>query len=301
MPFPSKPVQLLFSAAMNKPKVSIICVTFNSADCLPDLLKSLEKLPPGEIETIFVDNHSSDSSVEIIRKWRRASLFVQNERNLGWSAANNQGAKTAKGELIFLANPDIRFEPKALQHLIDFLEEHPEFAAATPQLLNPDGSVQPSCRRLPTLTDLIFQMSGLAFLFPKSVFNRWKMPEFEHQSFREVEQPMASAFMVRREAFEKAGGLDERFFVFFGDVDFCRQLKEAGYRMAFRPEAKVFHRRGSSTREMGAAFYFSSHFGFFRYLWKWSNPFQKVLLLLLWSLIFLTAGGRAAFGLVFRR
>ncbi len=289
------------TAEKNRPKVSAVCVTFNSADCLPDLLRSLEKLSPDEIEILFVDNHSSDSGVELIRKWDRTSLVVQNERNEGWSAANNQGLKVAKGEFILLANPDIWFEPQALQGLVRFLEEHSEFAAAAPQLLNPDGSVQPSCRRLPTLSDLVFQMTGMAFLFPKSFFNRWKLPEFDHQTFREVEQPMASAFLVRRGAFEKAGGLDERFFVFFGDVDFCRKLKEAGFRIAFWPESKVFHRRGSSTREMGAAFYFSSHFGFFRYLWKGAGWLQKGVLLLLWPLVFLTAAGRAAIHSIFRR
>ena len=286
---------------MNKLKLSVICATYNSGDCLPALLRSLEKLPSDAAEIIFVDNNSSDASVAIIRKWGRASVLVQNERNQGWSAANNQGVAAAKGEWLFLVNPDVWFEPEALEGLVRFLEQHPEFAAVAPQLLNCKGGVQPSCRRLPQVADLLFQVSGLAFLFPKSFFNRWKMPEFDHQSAREVEQPMASAFLVRREAFEKTGGLDERFFVFFGDVDFCRQLKRGGYRMAFFPEAKVFHRRGGSTSNMGAAFYFSSHSGFFRYLWKWSNPLQRIALLLLWPLVFLTAVGRAAVGLIFQR
>ena len=286
---------------MSSPKLSIACVTFNSADRLPDLLKSLEKLPADRFEIIFIDNGSSDSSTKLIRKWGRASLLIQNEQNLGWSAANNQGAKASKGGFIFLVNPDVWFEWTNLQRLAQFLYGHPEFAAAAPQLLNPDGSVQPSCRRLPTLADLIFQMTGLAILFPQSFFNRWKIPKFDYESFHEVEQPMASAFLTRREVFEKIGGLDERFFIFFGDVDFCRRLKEAGLRIAFVPDAKVFHQGGGSTRKMGAAFYFSSHFGFFRYLWKWSGPLQKLLLLFLWPLVFTTAVGRAAVGLMFRR
>jgi len=112
---------------------------------------------------------------------------------------------------------------------------------------------------------------------------------------------MASAFLARREAVEKIDGLDERFFVFFGDVDLCRRLKEAGLRIAFVPEVKFFHQRGGSTRQMGVAFYFSSHFGFYRYLWKWANPLQKPLLLLLWPLVFLTAVGRAVTAALSRR
>ena len=286
---------------MNRAKISILCVTFNSADSLPDFFLSLERLPGDGFETILVDNHSSDSTVETIRHRGGVFRLIENEQNLGWSAANNRGLGTAKGEFVFFANPDIWFEPEDLQKLVGFLDEHPEFAAAAPQLLNPDGSVQPSCRRLPTPADLVFQMAGLAFLFPRTFFNHWKLPEFDHQSFREVEQPMASAFLVRRTALEKVGGLDERFFVFFGDVDLCRRLKEARLRIAFQPEAKVFHRLGGSTRKMGPAFYFSSHFGFFRYLWKWSGPLQKLLLLSLWPLVFTTAALRAAVGLVSRR
>ncbi|MCI0404459.1 MAG: glycosyltransferase family 2 protein [candidate division Zixibacteria bacterium] len=286
---------------MSNPRLSVVCVTFNSADCLPDFLESLEKLPADEFEAIFVDNNSTDSTVELIQKRSRTSLVIQNEQNLGWSAANNQGLEAAKGDFVFFANPDIWFEPEDLPKLAGFLDEHPEFAAAAPQLLNPDGDIQPSCRRLPTPADMVFQMTGLAFLFPKSFLNRWKMPEFDHQCLREVEQPMASALLVRRAAFEEIDGLDERFFVFFGDVDFCRRLKKAGLRIAFVPEAKVFHQRGGSTSKMGAAFYFSSHFGFFRYLWTWSGSLQKVLLLSLWPLVFLTAVGRAAFASIFRR
>jgi len=288
-------------AEKSSPKVSVICATFNSADCLPDFLSSLEKFPAGEIEVLFVDNHSSDSSVDLVRKWNRATLLISNQENLGWSAANNQGVKAARGEFVFFANPDTWFQPEALRGLVRFLEQRPEFAAASPQLLDPSGGIQPSCRRLPTLADLVFQTAGLAFLFPKSFFNSWKLPEFDHRTFREVQQPMASALLVRREALAKLDGLDERFFVFFGDVDFCRRLKEAGYRIAFVPEAKVFHRRGASTRKMGAVFYFSSHFGFFRYLWKWSNLLQKTFLLLLLPLVILTAVGRAVFGSVFLR
>lgn len=286
---------------MSKPKISVVCVTFNSADSLPDFLKSIEKLPTDEFEVIFVDNHSDDSSIELIQKWGRASQLIQSEQNMGWSVANNHGIRVSKGQLIFFANPDIWFEANDLQESARFLDGHPEFAAVAPQLLNPEGSVQPSCRRLPTLADLVFQMTGLAILFSKSFFNRWKMPDFNHQSFREVEQPMASAFLVRRKAVEKIGGLDERFFVFFGDVDLCRRLKEAGLRIAFVPEVKFFHRRGGSTRQMGAAFYFSSHFGFYRYLWKWANPWQKLLLLLLWPLVFTAAVGRAAAAALSRR
>lgn len=287
-------------AVMSKPKVSAVCVTYNSADVLPDFLGSLDNLP-AVWEIIFVDNASGDGTVELVSKWGRAAHLIKNEKNSGWSTANNHGIAAAKGELIFLANPDIRFEIKELQKLVKFLDEKPEFSAAAPQLLNPDGSIQPSCRKLPTIADLFFQMTGLGFFLPRSVFNRWKMPGFDLQNFRDVEQPMASALLVRREVFRRIGNFDENFFVFFGDVDWSRRLKQAGLRTAFWPEAKVFHRRGASTRKMGARFYFSAHFGFFRYLWKWSGIFRKAGLLLLWPLVFLAAVGRAVLSPFFRR
>ena len=286
---------------MNNPRISIICVTFNSAADLPDFLQSVEKLPPEWAEVIFIDNASSDKTSELIEIWGKAGQFVRNEENRGWSAANNQGVTISTGKLLFFANPDVWFEVAALQKLVWFLDGHSEFDAAAPQLLNRNGAVQPSCRRLPTVADLFFQISGLAFLFPCSFLNRWKMPDFEHKDFREVQQPMASALLIRRETFEKVGGIDEQFFVFFGDVDFAHRLKEAKRRTAFYPEARMFHQQGSSTRKMGAAFYFSSHFGFFRYLWKWGRLSQRAILLFLWLPLFLTAVGRVLFYFVFAR
>ncbi len=278
---------------MNSPKVSIICVTFNSAEFLSEFFQSVEKLPKGWAEALFIDNASKDKTIELIGNWGRADHLITNLQNLGWSAANNQGIAASNGEMVLFANPDIHFEPAALQELVRFLDERQEFAAVAPQLINPDGSIQPSCRQLPAILDLFFQIVGLGRLFPKTIFNRWKMPDFDHQSFKEVEQPMTSALLIRREAFEKAGKLDERFFVFFGDVDLAHRLKKAGFRLAFWPEAKVFHHRGGSTEKMRAAFYFSSHFGFFRYLWKWSNLLEKAGLLLLWPLVLVSASGRA--------
>jgi len=286
---------------MNSPKVSIICVTFNSAEFLPEFFQSVEKLPKGWAEVRFIDNASKDKTVDPIRNWGWTNELITNPQNLGWSAANNQGIDASKGEMILFANPDISFEPAALQELVRFLDERQEFAAVAPQMLNIDGSIQPSCRRLPTILDLFFQSLGLGRLFPKTFFNRWKMPDFDHKSFQEVEQPMASALLVRREVLEKVGRLDERFFVFFGDVDFAQRLRQAGLRIAFWPEAKVFHHRGGSTQKMRSAFYFSSHFGFFRYLWKWSSPLEKAGLLLLLPLVFISAAGRASAYLLFRR
>lgn len=278
---------------MSRPKISIICVTFNSADVLPGFLQSVEQLSREWAETVFIDNASSDKTLELIKNWGKARELIANPENRGWSAANNQGAAASRGGLLFFANPDVQFEAGALQALVRFLDDNLEFAAVAPQLLNPDGTIQSSCRTLPTVADLFFQISGLAVLFPGSFFNRWKMPGFDHQSFREVEQPMASAFLIRRAVFEKAWGLDERFFVFFGDVDLARRLKQTGFRTAFRPEAKMTHRRGASTRKMGMRFYFSSHSGFFRYLWKWAGPFEKAILPFLWPLVLATAVGRA--------
>ncbi len=289
-----------FIAVMNKPKLSIVCVTHNSADVLPDFLGGLNNLP-AEWEIIFVDNASGDGTVVLVQKWEKAAQLIKNEKNSGWSTANNQGIAAAQGELIFLANPDIRFEIKELQKLIKFLDGKPGFSAVAPQLLNPDGSIQPSCRHLPSIADLFFQMTSLAFFFPRSVFNRWKMPEFDHQSFREADQPMASALLVQKSVFEKVGPFDEHFFVFFGDVDFARRMKNTGLQSVFWPEAKFFHRRGASTKKMGTRFYFSSHSAFIRYLWKWSGMAGRAALLLLWPLVILAAVGRAALSLLSRR
>ena len=157
-----------------------------------------------------------------------------------------------------LLNPDTEVQADALNQLAAFLDEHPTVAAVAPKLVFPDGGTQRSCRAFPSPWLLFCDAIGLARLSPKR-FGAYRMHDFDHESTRPVEQPMFSAIMIRRQAWDQIGPLDERFPIFFNDVDWCMRAKQKGWETWFLAEAKVIHHHGQSTKHMGRALARESH------------------------------------------
>lgn len=271
-------------------KLSVIVVTWNSS---ADIDACIDSINYGEeFEVIVVDNASSDATVEKVGRHRHLTL-VENQRNLGYAAANNQGIKAATGEYVLLLNPDTRVELGTLDVLSRYLDKHPDTGAVAPRLVSPDGSTQFSIRSFPTSASLFWELIGLARLFPKSrVFGRWKMKYFDYDRPAEVEQPMASCLMLRRTALDSiepqassfklqapdsglaACGLrlgafmDEQFPMFYNDVDLSKRMADAGWKTVYLPDARVVHRHGASTRQVRAKMIRESHRSAFRYLRK---------------------------------
>jgi len=146
-----------------------------------------------------------------------------------------------------LLNPDTQLINDALYKMFNFLEGKDNVAAVGPQLVTKSEMVQYSCRTFPGYRDLFFELSLLSTFFPSSkIFSRWKMKYFDHDELREVEQPMAAALLIKREVLNKTGNLDERFYMFFNDIDICKQIHNLGYKIYFYPEAKIYHNIGTS-------------------------------------------------------
>lgn len=256
-------------------KLSVVIVTWNSA---ADIDACIDSLNYGhEFEVIVVDNASTDATLENLRRHHHLTL-IENPGNLGYAAANNQGIKLATGEYVLLLNPDTRTTLGALDALSSYLDEHPDFGAVAPRLISPDGTTQFSIRSLPTATSLFWELIGLARLFPKSrVFGRWKMKYFDYERTADVEQPMASCLMLRKAVLDSLVPpssllpppfLDERFPIFFNDVDLSRRMADAGWKTAYLPDARVVHRHGASTSQVRAKMIPESHRSAFRYLRK---------------------------------
>lgn len=274
--------------------VSVIIVTYNSAreihHCLRSLLHALSTL---SAEVIIVDNNSADSTVAAIVSLqgeftaRKIELRItQNPGNRGFTRATNQGLQQARGEFLLLMNPDIEVRVHTITSLIAFLGENERAGAAAPQLRNPNGSIQPSCRRFPRGRDLLFELSGAAKVLRGSAyFNRWKMPDFDHATMTEVEQPQGAFLLIRRTAFEQVGFLDERFEMFFSDVDWCRRLRDSGMRIFFYPHAEALHYKGASVYRNRARMIILSHRDFVRYFEKYPGdallPHWLIILMLL--------------------
>jgi GT2 family glycosyltransferase len=247
-------------------KLSVVIVTWNSA---ADIEACVDSINFGsEFEVIVVDNASSDATRDKLSRYHHLKLVV-NTSNRGYARASNQGIKLAAGEYVLLFNPDTRAELGALDALCRYLDEHPAAGAVAPRLISPDGATQYSIRSFPTATSLFWELIGLSRLFPKNhVFGRWKMKYFDYGRTAEVEQPMASCLMVRRSVLESLGGMDERFPIFFNDVDLSKRMAETGWKTTYLADARVVHRHGGSTKQVRTKMIRESHRSAFRYLRK---------------------------------
>lgn len=237
----------------HSPLISICIVNWNTREELRYCLRSLLDHPGIRIanEIIVVDNGSPDGSPATVAREFPGVKLIANEKNEGYARANNQAIEATRGDFIFLLNPDTRVLEGAVERLAAFLQARPEAAGAAPMLISPDGPTQRSVRSFPTPAALWFDALGLARLFRRFPFlSRYRMLFWDQQDMREVDQPMASALMLRRKALEQVGFFDERFSLFFNDVDMCYRLKQAGWKIYYLPDAVVVHTGGASTRQV---------------------------------------------------
>jgi GT2 family glycosyltransferase len=232
--------------------LSICTANLNTRGLLEQYLKSLYDNTSGlALEVIVVDNGSTDGSVEMLQQQFPQVRLIQNPANIGVSKAYNQAFRAAQGRYVACLNTDIIVQPGALATMLQFLEEHLDVGAVGCKLLNGDGSLQYSCGHTPTVLGLTFQSLGLSRLFPRSkFFARFLMTYWDHDEIRQVDQPAAACFMMRRETLEQVGLFDERFFVYFEDVDWCYRAKLAGWPIYFLPHAQVIHLGGRSSEQI---------------------------------------------------
>jgi hypothetical protein len=235
------------------PRVSVVVLSWNTRDLLRSCLLSLEADPSrSEHELIVVDNGSEDGSPALVEREFPDVLLIQNGRNLGYAAGNNVGIRAAGGRHVLLLNSDTEVEPGAISLLADFLDRHPEAGAVGARLLLPDGSVQRACMRFPTLAVVIGFDTWFGRRFPlKRAIDRYFYREFDHLSSRDVDQPPGAALMVPRRLYETLGLLDPDLFLFFNDVDLCRRIRAAGYRIHYLAESRILHHGGASTSRYG--------------------------------------------------
>lgn len=227
--------------------VSVIIVSYNTLDFLRDCLASLASESKHlSIETFVVDNASSDESVAMVRRDFPGVRLIANERNVGFARANNAAMRRASGRFILLLNPDTKPLPGSVREMTRFLDANPQAGYCGPTLLNGDGTHQPSARRFPTILSSAFSLSGLAE----------RRSESRHctnaHSGRPSNRPhradwlSGACLMVRREAVTDVGMLDEGFFMYFEETDWCRRMTAAGWQGWFVPVAHVVHWGGQS-------------------------------------------------------
>lgn len=229
--------------------LSITICSWNTQDDLRHCLQSLEReRTEASIEVIVWDNASQDHSAEMVEKEFPWVRLIRSPENVGFSAGHNRAAQCARGRLLLVLNSDTFVHPGALKKIIDYMKEHPTVAILGPKLLNPDGTLQYSCRKFPTPMAALFRNTPLGKLFPRNPFLRdYLMQDWSHDEIREVDWVSGAAMCFQREAWEKLKGFDEQFFMYMEDVDICYRAWKEGMRVVYFPDAVVTHAIGRST------------------------------------------------------
>ncbi len=240
--------------AANDPalRLSIVIVNWNTREMLMGALKSIYNAPPPfPFEAIVVDNASSDGSAEAVPAEFPQARLIANQENAGYARGNNQGIEASNGQCILLLNPDVIIPPGGLERAAGILEARPDTAALGVRLVNPDGTPQRSVRGFPTPLSVLWEATGLSRLWPNSrLFGAYRMTWFTYDREAEVDQPMGTFLLISRRALDDVGLLDERFPIFFNEVDWCYRARQRGWKILFTPEVEVVHYGGGSTKQV---------------------------------------------------
>jgi len=267
--------------------LSIIVVNYNTRDFLKGCLHSIESTLNGlKAEILVVDNNSEDGSTRMVEEAFPATRVIANPTNLGYAKAVNQGIEASEGQYILILNADTVIRPQAIQSLISFLEKHPGAGIVGPKLLYPDGRLQHSCRTFYDFKTLLWRRTFLGKIFPKSnILKNHLMLDWDHDSRKEVNWLLGAAFMVRREALNRVGLMDERYFLYFEDVDWCYQMKNAGWKVYYVPEAEMVHhyRQGSRAVRLFNRDVFIHLTSMFHYYDKWDKALYSMKKL--WNIV----------------
>jgi GT2 family glycosyltransferase len=261
--------------------LSIVILNYNQKNflkvCLNGILKAGLML---NYEVIIVDNGSTDGSQKMLAGFKIKDLklkIVSNKMNLGFGGGCNVGIKKSKGKYILLLNPDIAVLENSIEKLVKYLEENKEVGIVGPQLINPDKTIQKSCYRYPQWYIPILRRTFLGKLpLAKEKLEKYTMVDFDHREIKEVDWILGAALMLRKEMLKKVGLFDERFFLYFEDIDLCRRTHQANWKIVYCPRSSMFHYHQRESAKFGIFSIFSRYTmihisSAFKYFLKWRN------------------------------
>ncbi len=239
--------------ALDNLDLSLIIVSYNVRDLLIACLESIQAALASSrlrYEIIVVDNASNDGSPASIRQLFPGVRLIENTENLGFAAANNRGLRDAGGDVMVLLNPDTTIPSGTLEALFDYLNEHPDTGIVGPRLIYPDGSTQPSRRRFPTVLTGLLESTIVQDYWPENpAARRYYLADRPDNLTQDVDWLVGAFLMARREVFEQAGLLDEAFFMYSEEVEWCHRVRKAGWRIVYLPEVTIVHHEGASSRQ----------------------------------------------------
>lgn len=230
--------------------LSVVIVSYNTKELLAGCLKSVKIAAKNlEAEVFVVDNNSHDGSAQMVKKDFPWVKLMENADNLGFSKANNQAIKKARGKYVLILNPDTRVLPDTFTKMIKFMDKNPQVGVATCRVEFPNGNLDVDCRRhFPTPWRSFCHFSGLSKLFKGSkIFDQYNYGYLPNKNEHEVDACVGAFMIVPKQAIKKVGVFDEDFFFYGEDLDWCWRFKEAGYKIVYTPITKIIHYKGASS------------------------------------------------------
>ena len=283
------------------PDLSIVIVSWNVRDLLRRCLLSLavgQEEPLSEV--IVVDGASADGSAEMVEAEFPWVRVIRRSENVGFSRGSNLGLAEASGRYLLLLNPDAEVVDDALTRMTRYLEAHPKVGALGPKLVYPDGRIQSSRRRFPTLATAFFESTWLQPIAPQSLLRHYYVLDRPDDATLEVDWVMGACLMVRREAYEAAGPLDEGYFMYSEEMEWQRRIKAAGWQVVYYPEAEVVHHEGKSSEQVAARrhiyFQCSKLRYFYHYHGRLAGALLRAFLLLSYAWQLLLEAGKGVLG-----
>ncbi|TAN58110.1 glycosyltransferase family 2 protein [Patescibacteria group bacterium] len=233
---------------------SFIIVNWNVRELLEKCLLSIEKFNSHfSYEIIVADNASMDGSIAMMRERFPLINLIANTKNLGFAAGINQGIKQARGEYAVLLNPDVEIMESTLKNLLEEFEKSADSGIVGGKIKNEDGSIQPSVRSFPDVFTQVLITLKLNHIFNSRAIGRYLAKNFDYEKRQEVDQVMGAFFAIRRKVIKQIGMMDERFFLWFEEVDFCKRAKDAGWKIIYTPKTEVIHLGGKSFGQISSA------------------------------------------------
>ena len=223
--------------------VSIIILNYKQKGLVKQCVKGiLQSHINVSYEIIVVDNHSHDGCIEMLREIFPQVITLASEKNKGFAYGNNLGIQKSRGKYIVIINPDIAFTDNVIENMIAYMEKNKNAGIVAPKLINPDGTIQYSCRRFPKIFTPILRRTFLGnFSFAKKWLNAYLMEDWDHNSNKKVDWIFGAIFMIRKEFLKKVGLFDERFFLYFEDCDLCRRFWEKNYEVWYLADIELTH------------------------------------------------------------
>lgn len=231
--------------------LSILIVNYNTRELTLDALRSVYGSETNySYEVILIDNHSTDGSVEAIRREFPQVIIIENQENVGFAKANNQGMRRANGRYVLLLNSDTVIQPNTLEVMLQLMDECPDIGASGCKVVLPDGSLDRACRRgFPTPSASFYYAFGVAKLFPHvPKFNQYQLSYLDPDDEYPVDSLVGAFMLVRRSVIDQVGMLDETFFMYGEDIDWCYRIKQAGWEIYYYPRTTIIHYKGAGKK-----------------------------------------------------